>query len=166
MSFFFRLEPPQPFITTWFTSGFRHKQLIFETYSLTHFPNFSAVQTRLNPLCRAPGEADSWSSSQWDICISGLFFIRSLFSPQRRGTLMSFKSHYGWGSAPAKTDFLWFCSGGDELREAKSLWSQIRMDMAGRAGNSLKRTASRASFHHWKVPCLAMISKTQCDREA
>lgn len=116
-------------------------------------------------LCRAPEEADSCSSSQWDICISGLYFIRSIFPSERRGTLMSLKSHYGWGSAPAKTDFLWFCSGGEEMRESKSLWSKIQMDMAGHEGNSLKCTAPSASFHHGGVPCLAVISVTQCESE-
>lgn len=78
---------------------------------------------------------------------------------------MSLKSHYGWGSAPAKTDFLWFCSGGEEMRESKSLWSKIQMDMAGHEGNPLKCTAPRASFHHGGVPCLAVISVTQCESE-
>ena len=78
---------------------------------------------------------------------------------------MSLKSHYGWGSAPAKTDFLWFCCGGEEMREAKSLRSKIQMDTAGREGNALKHTAPTASFHHGGVPCLAVISETQCDRE-
>lgn len=70
-------------------------------------------------LCETlPKEADSCSSSQWDICISVLFFITSIYPPQRRGTLMSFKSHYGWGSAPANTDFPWFCiSGGRNERD-------------------------------------------------
>lgn len=153
------------FITTWFISGYRDKQLIFQTHPLTHFPNFSAVQTCFIPLCNTPEDADSCSSSQWDICIAGLFFIRSIFPSQRRDTLMSLKSHYGWGSAPAKTDFLWFCSGREEMREAKSLWSKIQMDMAGHEGNPLKCTAPRASFHHGGVTCLAVISKTQCDRE-
>lgn len=102
--------------------------------STNSFPNFSAVQTCFIPLCRAPEEADSCSSSQWDICISGLFFIRSIFPSQRKGTLMSLKSHYGWRSVPAKTDFLWFCSGGEEMREAKSPRRKIRMDMAGHEG--------------------------------
>lgn len=102
--------------------------------STNSFPNFSAVQTWSIPLCRAPEEADSWSSSQWDICISGLFFILSIFHSQRRGTLMSLKSHYGCCSEPAKADFLWFCSGAEEMREAKSPWSKIQKDMAGHEG--------------------------------
>lgn len=36
------------------------------------------------PLCRAPEEADSSSSSQWDICISGLFFIIHLSLSKER----------------------------------------------------------------------------------
>lgn len=130
--------------------------------STKSFPNFSAVQTCVIPLCRAPEEADSCSSSQWDICISGLFFIRSIFPSQRKGTLMSLKSHYGWRSVPAKTDFLWFCSGGEEMREAKSLWRKIQMDMAGHEGDPLKCTAPTASFHHGGVPCLA-VSESWCD---
>lgn len=43
---------------------------------------------------------------------------------------MSLKSHYGCCSEPAKADFLWFCSGAEEMREAKSPWSQIQKDMA------------------------------------
>lgn len=78
---------------------------------------------------------------------------------------MSLKSHYSWGSAPVKNDFLWFCSGGEEMREAKSLWSKIQMDMASHEGNALKRTAPSASIHQGGVPCLAVISNTQCDME-
>lgn len=102
--------------------------------STNSFPNFLAVQTWSIPLCPAPEEADSWSSSQWDICISGLFFILSIFHSQRRGTLMSLKSHYGCCSELAKADFLWFCSGAEEMREAKSPWSKIQKDMAGHEG--------------------------------
>lgn len=76
---------------------------------------------------------------------------------------MSLKSHYGWRSVPAKTDFLWFCSGGEEMREAKSLWSKIQMDMAGHEGGPLKCTAPTASFHHGGVPCSAAMSAAQCD---
>lgn len=76
---------------------------------------------------------------------------------------MSLKSHYSWGSVPAKNDFLWFCSGREEMREAKSLWSKTQMDMAGHEGKPLKRTAPHASIHHGGVPCLEVISGTQCD---
>lgn len=93
-----------------------------------------AAQTWSIPLCHAPEEADSWSSSQWDISISGLFFILSIFHSQRRGTLMSLKSHYGCCSEPAKADFLWFCSGAEEMREAESPPSKIQKDMAGHEG--------------------------------
>lgn len=102
-------------------------------------------------LCSTPEEADSCSSAQWDICISGLFFIRSIFPPQRRGTLMSLKSYYVWASAKAKTDFLWFCSSMEKMREAKAPWSKIQMDMASHEGNSLKRTAASVSFHRGGV---------------
>lgn len=78
---------------------------------------------------------------------------------------MSLKSHYGGDSAPAKADFLWFCSGGEEMREAKSLWSKIQMDMASHEGDPLKHTAPSASFHLGGVPWLVVISNTQCDME-
>lgn len=44
---------------------------------------------------------------------------------------MSLKSHYGCCSEPAKADFLWFCSGAEEMREAESPPSKIQNDMAG-----------------------------------
>lgn len=118
--------------------------------STNSFPNFSAVQTWFILLCRAPEEADSCSSSQWDICISGLFFILSIFRSPRRGTLMSLKSHYGWCSVPAKADFLWFCSGGEEMREAKSPWSKIQKDMAGHEGVLFEMHSANSFIPSWR----------------
>lgn len=108
--------------------------------STNSFPNFWRSKLDLSLLCRAPGEADSWSSSQWDISISGLFFILSIFHSQRRGTLMSLKSHYGCCSELAQADFLWFCSGAEEMRGAKSPLSKIQKDMAGHEGVCLSVT--------------------------
>lgn len=95
---FLRQEPPThplPFHHNMICIWTSRKTAHLRTYSPTHFANFSAVQACFIPLCHAPEEADSWSSSQWDICISGLFFIRSIFPSQRIGALMSLKSHYG-----------------------------------------------------------------------
>lgn len=74
---------------------------------------------------------------------------------------MSLKSHYGWRSVLAKTDFFWFCSGGEEMREAKSLWSKIQMDMVSHEGEPLKCAAPTASFHHVRAPCLEVMSAAQ-----
>lgn len=68
---------------------------------------------------------------------SGTFAFQAYFSSHlffflKGGTLMSLKSHYSWGSAPVKNDFLWFCSGGKKMREAKSPWSKIQMDVVTR----------------------------------
>lgn len=144
-------------------SSQHHKQLIFAMHPPT---NFSSVQTCFISLFHTPEEADSCSASQLDICIAGLFFIRSTFPSQKRRTLKSFKSHYGWRSVQAKTDFFWFCSRGEEMREAKSLWRKIQTDMAGHEEGALKCTAPIPSFHHVCLPCLAAVRKAQCDRRS
>lgn len=69
-------SPLQPFITMWFISGFGHKQLIFETYPLTHSPNFSAVQT-----CRSPFVPRSWGSWLMFIIAVGHLHFRPIFHP-------------------------------------------------------------------------------------
>lgn len=118
--------------------------------SLQHIHQLISQTSQLaklaSSLCATlPEEADSCSSSQWDICISVLFFITSIYPPQRRGTLMSFKSHYGWGSAPANTDFPWFCISGGKKWErqnpcgAKSKW--IWTVMRGSLWNAQHQTS-------------------------
>lgn len=39
---------------------------------------------------------------------------------------MSLKSHYGWHSARAEADFLWFSGDGEEMRGAKSPRRRVR----------------------------------------
>lgn len=75
---------------------------------------------------------------------------------------MSLKSHYGRCSAPAKADFLWFCSGAEEMREAKSPPSKIQKDMAGHEGLCFSVIAApTASFHHENAPSSAATSNTE-----
>lgn len=121
-------------LVTWFLSWRSLTAHLWKESTKSQFSKLLAAPTWSIPLCRAPEEADSWSSSQWDICISGLFFILSIFHSQKRGTLMSLKSHYGCCTEPAKADFLWFCSGAEEMREAKSPQSKTQKDVAGHEG--------------------------------
>lgn len=109
------------------------------------------VQVLISPkpaFVSAAEEADSSSSSQRDISISGLFSIPSIAPSQRRRTLKSLKSHYGWHSVQAQADFLWFSGGGEEMRGAKSPRSGIQSDRTGREGGPLKRQPGSSEDAH------------------
>lgn len=132
-----------------------HMDLDTNSLSLKHIHSFSKLLS--DPNLFHPFVSCSWGSWLMFIITVGHLHFRPIFHPiyippERTGILMSFKSHYGCGSAPGKTDFLWFCSGGEEMREAKSLWSKIQMDMGSHKGYPLKLSVPRGSFHHGGVP--------------
>lgn len=69
------------------------------------------------------------------------FLTSSILSPQRRGTLMSLKSHYSRVSATEIIIILkkrFPLGNREEMREAKSLWSKIQMHTTSSEENLLK----------------------------